>query len=151
MQNKLYSNFPRRHFLFSIPCLAAGLPLLGQETATQEKDVAVELSEAELKRVENSIMAQDLQNIFSSRKYSCAESILLATLHYLNEPDELVWAAAGFGGGMGQRDLCGFLTGGIMGIGFAAGKMDVSRDKAKEYCSQAVKKYWIWWENKGTE
>lgn len=151
MQNKPNMNFPRRHFLFSVPCLAAGLPLLGQnmvqETRNQEIELAVDLSEAEQKRVENSIMAEDLQEIFRSRKYSCAESILLASLHYLDEPNELVWAAAGFGGGMGQRDLCGFLTGGIMGIGFAAGKMDVSRDKAKEFSSQAVKNFWTWWKN----
>jgi C_GCAxxG_C_C family probable redox protein len=151
MQNKPNMNFQRRHFLISFPGLITGLPLLGQtlrqEAQNQEKALTAELSETEKKRVENSIMAEDLQKIFSSRKYSCAESILLASLHYLNEPDEMVWAAAGFGGGMGQRDLCGFLTGGIIGIGFAAGKMDVSRDKAKEYCSHAVKKYWIWWEN----
>jgi C_GCAxxG_C_C family probable redox protein len=149
MPKKTNPSWPRRHFLFSVSGLIAGLPVLGktlqEERQVQEKILPAELSGAEREHVENSVMAEDLKKIFGSHQYSCAESILLAVLHLLNEPEDLVWAAAGFGGGMGQKDLCGFLTGGIMGIGFAAGKMEAPRKEAKDFCSRTVKQYWTWW------
>jgi len=150
MQKRINPVWSRRNFVFTVSGMIAGLPLLGQsgirESRGQEKILTAELSKAERERIKKSVMAEDLQEIFGSHKYSCAESILMASLHYLNEPEDLVWAAAGFGGGMGQKDLCGFLTGGIMGIGFAAGKMEAGRKQAKDYAGKAVKKYWTWWE-----
>ena len=46
---------------------------------------------------------------------------------------------------MYQRDLCGFLTAGIMALGFACGMLDKPRKEAKERCGELVKEYWTWW------
>lgn len=43
--------------------------------------------------------------------------LLLVSLRYLRKPEELVWAASGFGGGLYHKDLCGFLAGRIMALG----------------------------------
>ena len=51
------------------------------------------------------------------RRYSCAETMFLNIVKYLNEPEDLVSISTGFGGGIKMRDLCGFYTGGVMGIG----------------------------------
>ena len=47
---------------------------------------------------------------------------------------------------MGRQDLCGFLTGGVMGLGLAAGDLPLERDEAKERCRRAVRSYWEWWD-----
>jgi len=60
----------------------------------------------------------------------------------------MVCAAAGFGGGMGRRDLCGLLTGGIMTIGFAGGKIHDNRDSMRGYVRAATGEYWSWWESR---
>ena len=69
----------------------------------------------------------------------------MLALNYLDLPQKLVWAAGGFGGGLYHRDLCGYLTGGIMGIGFACSKLKIERKRAKKILGEAVKKYWAWW------
>jgi hypothetical protein len=89
-------------------------------------------------------MAKDIGTYFG-QDFSCAESLLMASLRHLGKPEEWVWAAAGFGGGMYKRDLCGFLTGGIMALGFASGIREMPRKEAKEYCGDLVEKYWGWW------
>ena len=90
-------------------------------------------------------MAREILGYFSEG-YSCAEAMLMVSLRRLDKPEALVWAAAGFGGGMGRRDLCGFLTGGAMGIGLAAGELHLGREEAKDRCSRAVRSYWEWWD-----
>ncbi len=47
---------------------------------------------------------------------------------------------------MGQKDLCGFLTGGVIGLGLAAGALDKQRSESKALCGQVVRSYWSWWE-----
>ncbi len=94
--------------------------------------------------IEKSTLAKDLSNYFG-QGYSCAESLFMVSLRYLGKPEELVWAAAGFGGGLYHKDLCGFLTGGIMAIGLGSGMMKMPRREAKEYCGDLVKQYWKWW------
>jgi len=110
----------------------------------QKKELAEELSEKESELVKNSSMAQDLMNYFG-RGYSCAESILMVALNFVDLPDDHVWAACGFGGGMGRKNLCGLLTGGYMGLGFAAGEIGETRNSGKSKCSKAVNEYWNWW------
>ncbi|NIO10267.1 MAG: hypothetical protein GTO40_20585, partial [Deltaproteobacteria bacterium] len=63
----------------------------------------------------------------------------------MKKPEELVWVASGFGGGMYHRNLCGFLTAGIMAIGVRAGMLETERKEAKEQTKQWVKAYWTWW------
>jgi hypothetical protein len=141
--------WPRRTFITTLSGMVGGSALFGwfQQSASDPRSsqkVLDELSSDELKWIESSVTARDLKNYFG-KGYSCAESLLMVSLRYLEKPEELVWAAAGFGGGMYQRDLCGFLTAGIMALGFACGMLDKPRKEAKERCGELVKEYWKWW------
>ncbi len=111
------------------------------------QEVKTELSAEDMERIEKSPMAKELNKYFG-QGYSCAESFVLVSLRYLDRPEELVWAAAGFGGGLYHKDLCGFLTGGIMSIGFASGLLKKPRREARELCGESVKKYWEWWKSR---
>jgi len=106
-----------------------------------------DLSAEDLEWIKKSSMANELNKYFG-QGYSCAESVVMVALRYLGKPEELVWAAAGFGGGLYHKDLCGFLTGGIMGIGFASSLLDRPRREAKKFCGDLVKAYWKWWESR---
>jgi hypothetical protein len=138
---------PRRTFMASSMLLGNtlfGIPLiLGSDTQASQKAKET-LSSNEKKWIDDSTMARDLGNYFG-QDLSCAESLLLVSLRNLEKPEEWVWAAAGFGGGMYKRDLCGFLTGGIMALGIASGMLKMPRKVAKEYCGGWVKEYWDWW------
>lgn len=141
---------PRRTFIASGMLLGNGLlgipPFLRSDAQTGKKTTEI-LAPDEKKWIAGSSLARDLQNYFG-QDFSCAESLLLVALRYLEKPEELVWAAAGFGGGMYNRDLCGFLTGGIMALGFASGMLEKPRKEAKKYCGDLVKQYWKWWGSK---
>jgi hypothetical protein len=89
-------------------------------------------------------MAGDIDQ-FYGKGYSCAESMLLAGLRFLKRPEDLVWAASAFGGGLMQRDLCGFLTAGEMVIGLHAGGLGLERQAAKEICGRNGRELWKWW------
>ena len=139
----------RREFISLVPGVILGSCFLDRSSFSFNLDQAPqelkeELTAEELKLVEKSVMAQDLENYFG-KEYSCAESLLLVSLKHLGKPEDLIWAACGFGGGMCQRDLCGFLTGGIMAIGFSAGTLKKDRKESKEICGQFVRQYWRWW------
>jgi hypothetical protein len=97
-----------------------------------------------METVKSSVMATDMGKIFG-RDYSCAESALAVALRYMKRPDDLVWAAGGFGGGLNHEDLCGFLTGSVMAIGFYAETLKVERKEAKKRCYQKVDEFWDWW------
>lgn len=140
---------PRRTFIAS--GLMVGGTLLGIPRALRSNTQAIQkakekLSADEKKWIEDSAIAGDLKRCFG-QGYSCAESILFVSLRFLGKPEDLVWAAAGFGGGMRNRDLCGFLTGGFMAIGFASGMLKVPRKEAKKHCGDLVMDYWKWWGN----
>lgn len=108
-------------------------------------DLLDELTPDERKQVEASAMARDFENYFG-KGYSCAESILMVALRFLKQPESRVWASAGFGGGMGRKDHCGLLTGGLMGIGFAASALEPDREAAKAWSKTPLKEFWKWWE-----
>ena len=107
-------------------------------------DLLEELTPEELARVKDSIMSEDMKN-FWGKGYSCAETGLMVALRYMKKPEDLVWAAAGFGGGMGHQDLCGFLTAGIIAIGLHAGDLEMEKREAKTQCGRTVREYWGWW------
>lgn len=139
----------RREFISLFPGVILGSRFLDRSSFSLNSDQAPqklreELTAEELELVEKSVMAQDLENYFG-KEYSCAESLLLVSLRYLGKPENLVWAACGFGGGMYQRDLCGVLTGGFMAIGFSVGMLKKDRKESKEICGQFVRQYWKWW------
>jgi len=66
----------------------------------------------------------------------------------LKKPEELVWLACGYGGGLLHKELCGFLTAGIMSLGLAAGTLKEERAEGKKLCGEMVNKYWDWWTTK---
>lgn len=139
----------RREFIALVPGVILGSCFLDRSSFSLNLNQAPgvlreELTAEELKLVEKSVMAQDVENYFG-KEYSCAESLLLVSLKYLGKPEDLVWAACGFGGGMYRMDLCGFLTGGIMAIGFSAGTLKKDRKESKEICGRFVRQYWRWW------
>jgi hypothetical protein len=143
---------PRREFIMAFTGILLGNSLVGWSQDSVPGSSLVQkareqLSADELKWIESSALAKDLKNYFGNG-YSCAESVLMVSLRYLGKPEELVWAAAGFGGGLYHRDLCGFLTGGIMALGFACGMLDRPKKEAKEFCGDSVRKYWKWWGTK---
>jgi hypothetical protein len=141
-------DYRRRRFLTQSSFLALGAgfsidSLIAQTTPPRHPTLLKALTPSEQEFVNGSSMAKDLVSCFSS--YSCAESSLLVALRFLGKPEELVWAAGAFGGGLGQRDLCGFLTGGMMAIGFHAGFLSMERKEAKKLCRQIRKSYWEAW------
>ncbi len=69
----------------------------------------------------------------------------MVSLRLMKKPEELVWVAGGFGGGMQHQDLCGFLTAGFMAIGLHSGTLNIEKKDAKARCSQNVNSYWSWW------
>jgi len=138
----------RRKFISSVPgfLVAAGIvsdPIIsaGHQDVSE---LPQELTAEEKNWVAKSSMAKDMSNYFGEG-YSCAESLFMVSLRFLKKPEELVWVASGFGGGLYHRDLCGFLTAGVMAIGLSAGMIEAERKEAKALCSQRVKKYWKWW------
>lgn len=139
----------RRNFLKTLP-LALSVPLLARfPSEMQEKEPPpkplTELFEAsEWEQLKTSPMALDMENYFG-KGYSCAESLLMTALNHLKLPEDRLWASAGFGGGLGQKDLCGFLTAGAMALGYAAGQLKLERREAKKKMSDFQKQYWTWW------
>ena len=79
--------------------------------------------------------------------FSCAETIFLSILKYFDKPDELVCIASGFGGGIKMKDLCGYYTGGVMGIGLYCGREKGDDKETGVKCSKLVKEYTKWWES----
>lgn len=149
MRTKRSAALDRRAFLSSASlwisggCLVGLCPSWGDSVQTSQ-ELPEELTASELEAVKLSSMAGELENYFG-KGYSCAESLLMVGLRYLHLSEGLVWAAAGFGGGMQHREACGFLTAGIMDLGLASGQLKAERKEAKEWCKQKVNSYWSWW------
>jgi len=64
---------------------------------------------------------------------------------YLKKPEELVSISTGFGGGVRMKDLCGFYTGGVMGIGLFCGRVKVKDREESKKCSKLTIEYTKWW------
>jgi len=140
----------RRTFIYNFSVLLAGsgsvlAGLAFEKESKQESPLWDPLPGKEQQLIKNSKMAGSILQ-YSKKKYSCAESLLLASLEYLGKPREWVSLAGGFGGGLGQRDLCGLLTAGIMAIGVAAGINCKDRSGFTKYVREQRKQYWQWWQ-----
>jgi len=142
VQNSPPADLSRRGFISGLPFLLAALP---QATGSRDTAGLSRLSAGQSEAIERSTMARDLANYFG-KGYSCAESGLMTGLNYLEKPRELVWIACGFGGGILHRDLCGFLTAGVMVLGLAAGEKDGDRRNLKKWCAGRVRDFWAWWQ-----
>lgn len=105
-------------------------------------------SEAETAAVAASPMAQEIARL-NGRGYPCSEMILLAALRRFDLPENHLDAAAVFGGGVGKRDLCGLLTGGLIAIGLAAGGEYADRAEVHRVGREASNAYWDWWITRG--
>ena len=151
MDMKKSRKLSRRRFIATFPCFlfiekpinrAAAFfnqneqgPSLWEPFTSEEKEI-----------IEHSGMAKDIEN-YAGKGYSCAESIYVVSLNAFDRPEEWLHAAAVFGGGLGKRDLCGLLTGGMMAIGVAGGKLHSDRKDAKDWAREASLSYWDWWES----
>lgn len=149
MKLKESVNLRRRNLLASSPFLLLGAASLQAsaflpQTTPKGPDLPEDLSPEELKEVEGSIMSEDMKN-FWHKEYSCAETGLIVALRFMKKPEDLVWTAAGFGGGLGHQDLCGFLTSGVMALGLHAEDLKVENNAAKMRCMQMVNEFWTWW------
>ncbi len=63
----------------------------------------------------------------------------------MKKSEDLIWFAGAFGGGLNNKDLCGFLTAGHMAIGIYAGDLKLERKAAKEICGRKAREFWQWW------
>jgi hypothetical protein len=120
------------------------VPTAASRTSQTFPQLKEELTPDELEIVKGSEMAQDLEDYFRE-DYSCAESIFSVSLKFLKRSKKLVWIASGFGLGLGNGDLCGFLTSGVMAIGLSSGMLNEKRWYAKEVCAHKVDEYWKYW------
>ena len=77
-----------------------------------------------------------------------ADSLFLSALKYLKQPEDLVRIATGFGGGMLQKDLCGYVTGGVMAIGLGLINYNPRTDnpEARKVVTAATKQFYRWFE-----
>jgi len=69
-------------------------------------------------------------------KYNCAESVFRGICYAqgIELSDQEKMMATPFGGGVGRsEDLCGALTGGVMGIGIVMGRRSAEEDRLKSY------------------
>ena len=151
MKETTQTDLSRRDFISVLPGVFIATRKIARPWApgfwSQEvPELKEELTADEGERVEKSSMAKELVHYFG-REYSCAESLFMVSLRFLKKPEELVWVASGFGGGLYHKDLCGFLTAGIMAIGFSSGMLGLDRKEAKSRGGELVKDYWKWWES----
>ncbi len=101
-------------------------------------------TEEEAAAVAASPMAREMAGLHG-QGYPCSEMMLLVGLHRAGLSDAHLDAAAVFGGGVGKRDLCGLLTGGLMAIGLAAGQKYADRGQVHRVGRRASNAYWDWW------
>lgn len=76
--------------------------------------------------------------------YNCSEAVLVTLAEHLGVRSDIIPAVAtGFGGGIGRSgDICGAVTGGVMGLGLAVGRSDpkdgAKRIKASQLADQLM-------------
>lgn len=92
--------------------------------------------------------AEELAGEFFDRGNSCTRSVLLATGH---ASEELLAAAAGFGGGIGKSGcLCGAISGGVMALGLhghgsrSAELVTAFKERFKTTCCRGLSKGFTW-------
>ena len=144
-------NLSRRNFFTKFSCVGFGsyfinFPKINKNSQDKKTGLWHDFSPEEKEMINNSELAKLFANI-DYNKWSCAESTLLATLRYVNKPEEYVQTAAGFGGGLDQGDLCGMITGGIMGLGVVAHIYLKDPKEIDQYVEYASAEYWNWWKS----
>ena len=152
MSEREVTAFSRRTFVGTIcPVLAGGLAF-PQVLRAQQQDLPgfwSEFTPQESDTIGKSGMAQDVPN-YMGKGLGCAEICLSASCKYMGLSDEWVDVAAVFSGGFGKGDLCGLLTGGLMAMGIAAGKLHEGRAELKQFARPLKDEYWDWWTSRGS-
>ena len=134
----------RRRFVRAVcPLVLGGLTLPQDQPGFWS-----EFTSEERESVGRSVMAQRVPS-YLGEGFGCAEICLAASIDYLGVSRDWLDAAAVFSGGFGQGDLCGFLTGGMMAIGVAAGKLHDDRQALQEFARPRSQAYWQWWTSRG--
>ena len=87
-------------------------------------------------------VATEAEGLYRSGNMHCAEAVLRAVQSNFRPdlPDEVVLAAAGFGGGSGSGCLCGAVAGGTMAMGLV-----LKDDKQK--VKRLTRELHIWFKN----
>jgi hypothetical protein len=154
------SGISRRSFVGALPLTVLAAPSLGEgllrPSRSPDRDPQQSpgpgfigpFTPQEAEAVASSPMAQAMASLHG-QGYPCSEMMLLVGLRGAGLPDHHLDAAAVFGGGVGKRDLCGLLTGGLMAIGFAAGKKYSDRAEVHRVGRRASNAYWDWWTSRG--
>ncbi len=142
----------RRGFVRSVcPLVVGGLSIpraAGTSVQQGQPGFWSEFSASEQQSIGTSEMAQDVAN-YLNQGLGCAEICLATACEYLGEPQGWVNAATVFSGGFGKGDLCGLLTGGLMAIGIAAGRLHEDRAAMKQFARPLKDEYWSWWTARG--
>ena len=151
MNVKKSHHLSRRRFIAALPCfMFIEKPVNAAVAFYQQNEQGRSLWEPftseEKEVIEHSGMAKDIEN-YAGKGYSCAESIYAVSLNTLDLSEEWLHAAAAFGGGLGKKDLCGLLTGGMMAVGVASGKLHSNRKEAKDWTREVSSSYWDWWKS----
>lgn len=66
-----------------------------------------------------------------NKESNCAQAVACGVLEYYNHNDCLETihnALLGFGGGMGEKSICGAVTGGLAALGILMSKKDLEKD-----------------------
>lgn len=77
----------------------------------------------------------DLARSLANEGFLCSESVLLAISELLGIRSELIpKIATGFGAGVGgQGEVCGAVSGGILGLGLKFGRNETKKENVKPY------------------
>ncbi len=92
-------------------------------------------------------LADEVEANFSQRGFGCAESIFRAVVTEHGESEKLVRLATPFNGGMGQGDLCGFITGGVLALGLLFGRTKGEERVKRGKCRSMTSQYYNWWKD----
>lgn len=99
----------------------------------------------EKKEEEAGKLADEADVNFNKRGFTCAESVFRAVITQYGESEKLVRLATPFSGGIGQGDLCGFLSGGVLALGMLFGRTTGEDHSRKEKCITMASEYYNWW------
>lgn len=142
----------RRKFVGSVcPLVLGGMTLPLAPALAQQQDLPgfwSAFTPDEQATIDRSQMARSIPG-YLGQGLGCAEICLAASVDFLGESRDWLDAAAVFSGGLGQQDLCGFLTGGMMAIGVAAGTSFEDRTALKDFARPRAQQYWEWWTSRG--
>lgn len=141
----------RRKFLTGLSAIMIGAPFIASggipeniKLLPKGKRIWDELSPEETELTKQSRMAANISK-YRKADHSCASTILASAVEYMNLDQSYTDVAGSYGGGIGKRDLCGFLTGAFMAIGLHSGQVKKGRKRIQNHSQELSDKFWEWW------